>query len=73
MASFIKLDKIAKKANNTNLLANFSFGVQKDEVLFILWESGSGKSTLFKILMGIVSRDKGNIFIDGMNYDKRKD
>ena len=73
MASFIKLDKIAKKANNTNLLANFSFGVQKNEVLFILGESGSGKSTLFKILMGIVSRDKGNIFIDGMNYDKRKD
>ena len=35
MASFIKFDQIAKKVNNKNLLANFSLGVQKDEVLFL--------------------------------------
>ena len=73
MASFVKFDQIGKKVNNQNVLANFSFGAQKDEVLFILGDSGSGKSTLFKILMGIVNRDKGNIFVNGMNYDKRKD
>ena len=73
MASFIKFDNIGKKVNNKNLLANLSFGVQKNEVLSILGNSGSGRSTLFKILMGIVNRDKGNIFVDGMNYDNRKD
>ena len=73
MASFIKFDQIAKKVNNKNLLANFSLGVQKDEVLFILGQPDSGKSTLFKILMGFIEKDKGSIFIDGMNYDKRKE
>ena len=73
MASFITFDKIAKKVNNKNLLANLSFGAQKGEVLFILGNPDSGRSTLFKILMGIVNRDKGNIFVNGMNYDKRKD
>ena len=73
MASFITFDKIAKKVNNKNLLANLSFGAQKDEILFILGNPDSGRSTLFKILMGIVDRDKGNIFVNGMNYDKRKD
>jgi len=73
VASFIKFDNIGKKVNNKNLLANLSFGVQKNEVLSILGNSGSGRSTLFKILMGIVNRDKGSIFVDGMNYDSRKD
>tara|TARA_B100000029_G_scaffold132235_1_gene126073 strand:+ start:1413 stop:2330 length:918 start_codon:yes stop_codon:yes gene_type:complete len=73
MASFITFNKIAKKVNNKNLLANLSFGVQKNETLFILGEPGSGRSTLFEILMGTVNRDKGDIFIDGMNYDKRID
>ena len=73
MASFIKFDNIGKKVNNKNLLANLSFGIQKNEVLSILGNPGSGRSTLFKILMGIVDRDKGNIFVNGMNYDLRKD
>ena len=73
MASFIKFDQIAKKVNNKNLLANLSLGIQKNEVLFILGQPGSGKTTLFKILMGIVEKDKGSIFIDGMNYEKRKE
>ena len=71
MASFITFDKIAKKVNNKNLLANLSFGAQKDEILFILGNPNSGRSTLFKILMGIVEKNKGNIFVNGMNYDKR--
>ena len=56
MASFIKFDNIGKKVNNKNLLANLSFGVQKNEVLSILGNSGSGRSTWFKILMGIVNK-----------------
>tara|TARA_B100000945_G_scaffold63359_1_gene47339 strand:- start:419 stop:1336 length:918 start_codon:yes stop_codon:yes gene_type:complete len=73
MAAFLSFNKIGKKVNNVNLLADFSFGAQKGELLFILGKSNSGKSTLFKILMGFIDKDKGQIFVDGMDYDIRKD
>ena len=72
MASVIKFDNICKKVNNINLLANLSFGVAQSENLFILGKNGSGKSTLFKILMNTVIKNKGSIFINGMDFDKRK-
>tara|TARA_B100001750_G_C15413599_1_gene549083 strand:- start:220 stop:1137 length:918 start_codon:yes stop_codon:yes gene_type:complete len=72
MASSLSFDKIGKKNNNNNLLADLSFGAEKGEVLFILGKNHSGKSTLFKILMGLIQKDKGKIFVNGMDYDLRK-
>jgi len=72
MAAFLSFNKIGKKVNNINLLADLSFGVQKGELLFILGKTNSGKSTLFKILMGFIEKDRGQIFVDGMDYDIRK-
>ena len=72
MAAFLSFNKIGKKINNINLLADLSFGVQEGEVLFILGKTNSGKSTLLNILMGFVDKDKGQIFVDGMDYDIRK-
>ena len=72
MAAFLSFNKIGKKNNNVNLLADLSFGVQKGESLCILGKSNSGKSVLFQILMGIIKKDKGQIFVNGMDYDIRK-
>ena len=72
MASEIKFDNICKRIGNRNLLANLSFGVQNNELLFIIGKNDSGKSSLFKILMNMVSIDKGSIFVKGMNYETRK-
>ena len=51
MAAFLSFNKIGKKVNDSNLLADLSFGVQKGELLFVLGKANSGKSTLFKILI----------------------
>ena len=72
MASSLSINQLGKKVGNSNLLANLSFGAEKGEILFILGKSNSGKSTLFKILMGLSDKDKGKIFINGMNYDQRQ-
>ena len=71
MASFISFNKIGKRVNNQNILANLSFGVQKNEIVSILGPSNSGKSTLFELFMGLIDIDKGDIFVDGMNCKKR--
>ena len=72
MAAFLSFNKIGKKVNNINLLANLSFGVQKGEIFFIIGKTNAGKTTLFKILMGFIEKDRGQIFVDGMDYDIRK-
>ncbi len=73
MAAYLSVNKIGKKINNKNLLADLSFGVQKGELLFILGKSNSGKTTLFEIIMGFTNKDRGQIFVDGMDYDIRKE
>ena len=72
MASSLTINQLGKKIGSSNILADLSSGVEKGEVLFILGNSNSGKSTLFKILMGLIKKDKGKIFFNGMNYDQRK-
>ena len=73
MAAFLSVNKLGKKINNVNLLADLSFGIQKGELLFLLGKSGSGKSTLLKILIGFINKDRGQIFVDGLDYDIRNE
>ena len=73
MAAFLSVNKLGKKINNLNLLADLSFGIQKGELLFLLGKSGSGKSTLLKILIGFIKKDRGQIFVDGLDYDIRNE
>ena len=73
MAAFLSVNKLGKKINNINLLADLSFGIQKGELLFLLGKSGSGKSTLLKILIGFIKKDRGQIFVDGLDYDIRNE
>ena len=73
MAAFLSFNKIGKKVNDSNLLADLSFGVQQGELLFVLGKANSGKSTLFKILMGFTDKNRGQIFLDGMDFDIRRD
>ena len=73
MAAFLSVNKLGKKINNVNLLADLSFGIQKGELLFLLGKSGSGKSTLLKILIGFIKKDRGQIFVDGLDYDIRNE
>ncbi len=72
MAAYLSFNKIGKKVNNKNLLADLSFGIQKGELIFIIGKSNSGKSTLFQILMGFTKKDRGQIFVDGMDFDIRQ-
>ncbi|OUW11161.1 MAG: hypothetical protein CBD26_03150 [Candidatus Pelagibacter sp. TMED166] len=73
MAAFLSINKLGKKINDKNLLADLSFGIQKGELLFLLGKSGSGKTTLLKILMGFVKKDIGQIFVDGLDFDIRNE
>ena len=72
MASILTFEKVGKNVNDKNLLANLSFGLQENEIISIAGKENSGKSMIFKILLGIHEKDKGKIFVKGMDFDVYK-
>ena len=56
--------------NNSNVLNNVSFSINKGQFVGIVGESGSGKSTLMKLLSRLYSPSNGKIKIDGYDIDK---
>lgn len=44
---------------------NISVFVRKGEVVGLLGPNGAGKTTTFSMILGLVTRDKGRIFLDG--------
>ena len=53
---------------NTNLdyksINNISFQIHKGEYVAILGHNGSGKSTIAKLLIGLLEKKSGEIYID---------
>ena len=56
-------------SKNKQVSDTVSFVFNKGDVLGIFGKSGSGKSTLIKIIMGIIKKTSGEIFIDNHKID----
>ena len=54
---------------NTEIIKNFSYNIDKNKIIGITGKSGCGKSTLLKLLMHFWKVSSGNIFISNHNID----
>jgi phospholipid/cholesterol/gamma-HCH transport system ATP-binding protein len=63
----IKFVNLKKSFGNREILKGISFEIKKGEIVFILGTSGTGKSVLLKNLVGLLSPDSGEIWVDGEN------
>ncbi|MED1441383.1 sugar ABC transporter ATP-binding protein [Aeribacillus composti] len=61
----LEMKNISKAFNGITVLDNVNFSVRKGEVHALIGGNGAGKSTLMKILTGVYTADKGDIFIEG--------
>jgi phospholipid/cholesterol/gamma-HCH transport system ATP-binding protein len=59
-------------SNGIMVLNDFSLKVRKDESLVILGRSGVGKSVMFKVLLGLVYMNSGNVVAGGISVNDRK-
>lgn len=50
--------------NNTTVLDNINFKVNKGDYLFIIGDNGSGKSTLMKTILNLQSPIKGSVILE---------
>lgn len=53
-------------------LKDISLKIPKGKKIGIIGESGSGKSTFAYLLLGLINPDSGQIIIDGINFDYKK-
>lgn len=60
---------VHKSFSTVQVLKGISLEVEAGEILSIIGGNGAGKSTLMKILMGVYSKDKGQLIINGKEYD----
>ena len=50
--------------NGDNILENTDFEIAKNEFVAVTGDSGAGKSTLIKLILGIISPQKGEILLE---------
>lgn len=60
----IRTVDLHKSFGEKNVLQGVNLEVERGETLVIIGQSGSGKSILIKHLIGLISPDKGEIYVD---------
>ena len=53
--------------NNTNVLTNLSFKLERNKVIAVVGSSGAGKSTISNLIFGFYAPTSGEILINGSN------
>ena len=71
MEASITFKAVGKTIGNQILLADLSFGVEKGSTFVLIGANGSGKSTILKLLVGLIEKDTGSIYIKGQDISTR--
>ncbi|MDO5292835.1 MAG: ABC transporter ATP-binding protein [bacterium] len=57
--------EITKEFEGQEIIKDISIELKENELVCLLGVSGAGKTTLFNIISGLLTPDKGQIFLDG--------
>jgi len=66
----IEIADLFKSFGKNEVLKGVNLDLHKGENLVVIGKSGSGKSVLIKCLIGLITKDKGDITILGNNIDQ---
>lgn len=65
----LKVEGISKSYGSNLAVDNLSFTVNNGEIFGLLGANGAGKTTTFRMIMGLLECDKGNITLDDKPID----
>lgn len=63
----IRYINVTKKYGEVTALNNVTIEIRSGKITALLGPNGSGKTTLFKLTLGIIKPDEGEIIVDGIN------
>ena len=69
MNNIIEINRLCKNYGDIKALNNLSFNVKEGELFAFLGVNGAGKSTAINIICGSLSKDSGEVLIDGFDID----
>lgn len=69
--TILKLNDVKKQFPGVQALKGVDFELKEGEVHALVGENGAGKSTLMKIIMGIYTKDSGEMILEGRPVDVR--
>ena len=72
MEASITLKKVGKIIGDKTILAGLSFGIERGSLVAIAGLNDSGKSVLLKLLSGYENPNYGQVFIQGLDMNKRR-
>ena len=72
MEASITLKKVGKLIGDKTILAGLSFGVERGSLVAIVGVNDAGKTTLLKLLSGFENPNYGQVFIHGLDMEKRR-
>lgn len=67
---FIEFAHVSKSFDDTRVLIDVSFEVNRGEMVVVLGRSGVGKSVTLKHILGFIQPDAGEVFVDGQNVSR---
>ncbi len=73
MENMLQLEKVSFSYGNSDAVKDISFCVKKGDFVGLIGPNGSGKTTLLKIILGILSPRKGDVYILDKNLKEFKD
>jgi len=68
----LEVTNINKSFNQKQVLKDVSFKIDKPGVFGLIGPNGAGKTTLIRIILGILSKDSGNITWNGKKINRKK-
>ena len=72
MEASITLKKVGKLINDKTIVAGLTFGIERGSLVAVVGANDTGKSVLLRLLSGFEKPDYGNIFINGLDMQKRR-
>ncbi|MWV44132.1 ATP-binding cassette domain-containing protein [Paenibacillus sp. HJL G12] len=71
--NLLELDKITKAFGDYSAISELNTAVMPGERIGLIGPNGAGKSTLLKIIAGIISKDSGELRLEGQQVLKNND
>ncbi len=71
--NILVVDHLVKKYDHFTAVNDISFTVREGSLFAFLGLNGAGKSTTINIMTGILKKNSGDIYIDGIDIDTRPD